>query len=94
VRPYRYASPTILTLTEAQSVAAQILAKVQGTTETFAVEAMGMSALDGGDIVRLTTYDDVGSPATMINHFLQSLSLDLVGGGMSAATQSSVEVAA
>lgn len=93
-RPFRYSSPSLLTLAQAQTVAGQILTKVQGTTETFAVSAMGMSALDGGDIVRLTTYDDAGGPLSMVNHFLQQISLDLLGGDMTANTQSDVEIAA
>lgn len=94
VRPYRYTSPTILTSTAAQAVAGQILTKIQGTTETFAVSAMGMSALEGGDIVRVATFDDLGNPVTLVNHYLQQLALDLVAGDMTASTQSSVEVAA
>jgi hypothetical protein len=94
VRPFKFPSPSIVSLAEAQNVAAQLLTKVQGTTETLAVSAMGMAALEGGDVVRVSTYDDLGSPAAVVNHFLQSLSLDLVAGDMTANTRSDAEVSA
>lgn len=94
VRPYRYQSPTLLTAAQAMTVAQQLLTKVQGTTETFAVEAMGMAALEGGDVVRITAFDDQGNATAIVNHFMQQLALDLVAGSMSGNTQSSSEVAA
>jgi hypothetical protein len=94
VRPYRYQSPSILTQAEAQTVAGQILTKIQGTVETFAVAAMGMAALEGGDIVRVMTLDDTGTATNIVNHFLQQMTLDLDTGEMSANTQSSTELAA
>lgn len=94
VRPFRYQSPTLLTSAQALTVASQLLTKIQGTTETFAVSAMGMAALEGGDIVRVSTFTDTGQATTIVNHFLQQLSLDLIAGDMTANTQSSVEVAA
>jgi hypothetical protein len=94
VRPFRYAAPTILTETAAQTVAGQLLTKVQGTTETFSLSAMACAALESGDIVRVMTYDDRGQPETLVNHFLEQISLDLAAGDMTASTRSNVEVAA
>lgn len=92
VRPYPYASPTALTVAQAQTVAAQILSKIQGTTETLTLSAMGMAALEAGDVVRVLTPADNGD--VIVNHLLQQFALDLAAGDMTASTQDSTELAA
>lgn len=91
VRPYPYSSPTALTLAQAQTVAGQILAKIQGTTESLSLNAMGMAALEAGDVVRILLPADTGD--LIVNHLLQQFSLDLAAGDMTAATVSNLEPA-
>jgi hypothetical protein len=92
VRPYVTTSPTALTAAQAQTVAGQILAKIQGTTETLSITAMGMAALEGGDVVRILTPSDSGDQ--IATQFLQTLSIDLAAGDMTATTQDQIELAA
>lgn len=92
VRPYRFQSPTALTSAEALSVAEQLLLKVQGTTETLALGALCNPALDGGDVVEIQFPADSG-PST-VHHFIDSISIDLASGSMSANTRSDQELAA
>lgn len=92
VRPYAYSSPTALTTAQAQTVAGQILTKIQGTTETLSITAMGMAALEGGDVVRILAPSDTGD--LILTQFLQTLSIDLGTSEMSATTQDSTELAA
>lgn len=92
VRPYPYASPTVLTTAAAQAVAAQVLNRIQGTTETLDLAALAMPALEGGDIVRILTPADDGD--VVVNHFLQQLTVDLAAGDMTANTRSDTELAA
>lgn len=91
-RPYRYASPTLLTEDDAANVAAQLLAKVTGTTETLSLDALAHPGLEPGDIVRALTPLDGG--ADIVNHFLEQCSWDLATGAMSASTRNNVEVTA
>lgn len=92
IRPYNYASPTALTIAQAQTVAAQVLNRIIGTTETIDLTALAMPALEGGDVVRLLTPSDAGD--TIVSHFLQQLSVDFASGDMSANTRSNTELAA
>jgi hypothetical protein len=92
IRPYPYQSPTALTLEQAQAVAAQVLRKITGTTETLDLSAMAMPALEGGDVVRVLTPADSGD--TIVSHFLQQHTVDLGTGDMSANTRSDTELAA
>lgn len=91
-RPYFYQSPTALTLAQAQAVAAQVLTRIVGTTETLSLTALAMPALEGGDVVRLQISADTGD--LIVNHFLQQVTTDLATGDMSANTRSSTEFAA
>lgn len=90
IRPYPYASPTALTLAQAQTIAAQVLNRITGTTETLDLSALAMPALDGGDVVRI----EDGSGSSIVNHFAQQLTIDLGSGEMSANTRSDAELAA
>jgi hypothetical protein len=92
VRPYRFSSPTALTEDEAIAGAEQLLVKVQGTTETLALGALCNPALDGGDVVEVQAPADSG--AASVRHFIDSLSIDVVSGSMSANTRSDQELAA
>jgi hypothetical protein len=92
VRPYPYQSPTALTLAQAQSIAAQVLNRITGTTETLDLSALAMPALEGGDIVRVLTPADSGD--TIVTHFLQQITVNFATGEMSANTRSNTELAA
>lgn len=92
VRPYPYSSPTALTLDQAYVVAAQVLNRITGTTETLDLSALAMPALEGGDVVRILTPADTGE--TIVNHFAQQLTVDLGSGEMTANTRSDTELAA
>lgn len=91
VRPYPFQSPTALTLAQAQTVAAQLLTRITGTTETLALTALAYPALDGGDVVRLQVPSDTGD--LIVNHFLQQVTIDLASGDMTANTRSNTEFA-
>jgi hypothetical protein len=92
VRPYPYASPTALTIEQARSVAARVLNRIIGTTETLDLSALAMPALEGGDVVRLQIPADSGD--LLVNHFLQQFTIDLASGEMAANTRSNTELAA
>jgi hypothetical protein len=92
IRPYTYQSPTALTTAQAQTIAGQILTKIQGTTETLSLTAMGMAALEGGDVVQILTPSDTGD--AIVSNFVQTLSIDLAAGDMTATTMNSTEFAA
>jgi hypothetical protein len=92
IRPYPYSAPTVLTLAAAQSVAAQILNRITGTTETLALTALAFPALEAGDVVRLQIPSDSGD--LIVNHFLQQVTIDLTSGDMTANTRSNTELAA
>ena len=90
VAPFRYSAPTLLTEAAAIDVATQLLTKVQGSTETLSLGAMANPALEEGDIVRVLTPIDGGN--TIVNHFLDSYSIDLVSSSMSCGTRASQEL--
>lgn len=91
-RPYRYNAPTLLTEADATTVAAQILGKVTGTTETLALDALSHPGLEPGDVVRIQTPLDGGSD--IVNNFLEQCSIDFATGAMTANTRNSTEVTA
>jgi hypothetical protein len=92
VRPYRYSAPTLLTQDDAFEVAAQILAKVTGTTETLSIDALARPGLEPGDVVRAQTPLDGGSD--IVNHFLEQVTTDFASGAMTANTRNDTELAA
>lgn len=89
VRPYTWGSPTILTLAQAQAVAGQLLAKVQGSTESLSLGAVSNPALEAGDVIRATNPLDVG--VAIVQQLIDSFSIDLATGAMTAATRSGQE---
>lgn len=91
VAPYVWTAPTVLTTAEANKVAAQLLTKVQGTTETLSIDAVANPALEGGDVIRALS--PVPGSATL-THFIDGFTLDLTSGGMTVSTRSNTEVPA
>lgn len=86
--PYRVASPTILTSADAYNVAVNRLDKVLGTTETLRLGTISNPALEGGDVIRVTTPPLNNEPADTFQHFCDGLSLDLDTGAMRLDTRS------
>ncbi|WP_213816220.1 hypothetical protein [Glaciihabitans sp. dw_435] len=91
VIPYTWASPTIATGPEALAAAFRLLDRVLGTTETLSIGAVANPALDGGDVIRAITPKINTQPAVIFQHFIDSLSFDLLTGDMTAATRSQEE---
>lgn len=92
-RPYPpWQSPTILTLAQAQTVAAQLLTKLQGSTETLSLGAVWNPALEVGDVVRVTVPTDTGTAISQ--HLIDSLTVDLGTQAMTLTTRSAQEVLA
>lgn len=89
VRPYTWASPTIMTLAQAQAVAATLLNKVQGSTETLALGAISNPALDAGDVIRAVNPTTNGNE--IITHLIDSLSVDILAGDMTIGTRAASE---
>lgn len=90
VVPYIWNSPTILTAASALNAGDTILARVLGTTETLDFGMVSNPALEAGDPVRIITPALGMEDASIFRHFLDSFSLDLVTGGMTANTRSQV----
>lgn len=88
VVPYFWASPTITDAFTALSIARRILDRVLGSTETISLGAVSNAALEGGDVIRVTTPAVNDQPADIFQHFIDGLRLDLVTGGMSLSTRS------
>lgn len=89
VRPYTWASPTILTVAQAQTVAGQLLTKVQGSTESLALGAVSNPALEAGDVIRATNPLDAGT--AIVQQLIDSFTIDLATGAMTLATRSGQE---
>lgn len=87
-RPYFYASPSIATAEHALAVATQMLDRVLGNTQTVQFSAVSNPALEEGDVVRAVVPSLNGEPAAIYQHFIDSFSLDLVSGDMTAETRS------
>jgi Putative phage tail protein len=88
-RPYVWQSPTIMSAAEAQSIAAKILTKLQGSTDSLSLGAVSNPALEPGDVIRATNPTDDGTE--IIQHLIESLSLDIASGSMTLQTRSSAE---
>lgn len=88
VVPYRVASPTATTAAVAGRIAATTLDRVIGTTETLALSSIVNPALEPGDVVRVVTPSINEEPADIVQHYIDSFSMDLVGGSMTLSTRS------
>lgn len=88
VVPYRVASPTAQTAGDALTIALNTLDRVVGSTESLSLGLVANPALDAGDVVRVVTPQVDEEPADIIQHVIDSLSMDLVTGGMSLSTRS------
>jgi hypothetical protein len=87
VVPYFWDAPSLITVEGAQAAAAKILAGVQGTTETLTVAAVANPALDAGDVIRIDNPLPSGGTEPVV-HIIDSLTVDLITGGMSVRTRS------
>lgn len=88
VVPYFYASPTIQTSDQALAVAVKMLDRVLGTTESLNLDAISNPALEGSDVILVGTPAINTERARSFRHFIDTASLDLIGGGMTLATRS------
>ena len=88
VVPYFWDSPTALTAAAAMNAAQKILARVLGTTESLSLEAISNPALDVNDVIRVTTPQINTQVALSFQHYIDSLSIDVVSGAMTLATRS------
>lgn len=81
-------SGTAKTAAEAFSIAQSTLDSVIGNPETLSLDAVSNPALEAGDAIRVITPQLNEEPAQIFQHFLDSFSIDLVTGDMSASTRS------
>jgi len=88
IRPYFYASPSIATASEAAIVASRLLDRALGNTQTLQFATVSNPALEEGDVIRVVIPSVNGEPAAIVQHFIDSFSLDLVSGEMQASTRS------
>lgn len=86
--PYFWASPTINSADAALTAAYRILDRVLGNTESLSLEAMSNPALEGGDVIRITTPALPDREATAFQHYIDSYVLNLVSGSMDMETRS------
>jgi len=90
VVPHFFSSPTITTADAALSVATRMLDRFQGSTEALDLGLVSNPALDVGDVVRVITPQINEQPALTFQHFIDTLTLDLVTGSMNLTTRSQV----
>lgn len=91
VVPYFFGSPTILTAAGALSAANTILQRVQGTTETLSINALG-APLEVGDTVTVAHQATPSDPGFGAVHILDEWTYDLATGLMTASTRSNTLV--
>lgn len=92
--PYFLASPTISSATAALRVAQQLLGKVTGTPETLQTDMIGNPALDEGDVIEILIpgNDLDGTAATLWRYYVDTITWDLVSGGMTVKARNEGEV--
>jgi hypothetical protein len=88
VAPYFWPSPTAGSAAAALRAADAILFRVLGSTETLALGLLSNPALDANDLIRVVVPAVNNEPADIIQHFLDSFTIDLASGAMTAATRS------
>lgn len=88
VVPYFWPSPTAASAPAALRAAQAILFRVMGSTETLSLGMLSNPALEANDVIRVIVPEVNNEPADIVQHFLDSFSLDLVSGSMTAATRS------
>lgn len=89
-RTYLHVSPTVTTAAEALVVAAQLLDRFEGLTETLSLTSIANPALEANDSIRVVTPQINAVPAAIFQHFIDSFSLSLTSGDMTMATRSQV----
>lgn len=87
VVPYELASPTALTAAAAYNAGVVRLNRILGLSESLSLSMISNPALEGGDPIRFVIPALGNAPADIFGHILDSFSLDLVTGSMSAATR-------
>jgi hypothetical protein len=87
VVPYFYSSPTIVDENAAWSAANTILQRVQGTTETLTISALG-APLEVGDVVTVTHQSTPSNPGFSAVHIVDGFDYDLASGLMNVKTRS------
>jgi hypothetical protein len=92
--PYFLASPTISSATAALRVAQQLLGRVTGTPETLQTDMIGNPALDEGDVIEILIpgNDLDGTAATLWRYYVDTITWDLVSGGMTVKARNEGEV--
>lgn len=90
--PFFIASPTIRTANDALMVAQRRLDYVTGTTETLQADAVGNPALDEGDVIQILIPDSQGGTATMWDYYVDTITWDLVTGGMTVKARNQGKV--
>lgn len=92
--PYFLASPTISSATAALRVAQQLLGRVTGTPETLQTDMIGNPALDEGDVIEILIpgNDLDGTATTLWRYYVDTITWDLVSGGMTVKARNEGEV--
>jgi hypothetical protein len=88
VVPYYYKSPTATTAAEAVLAGQRLLERVTGLQETLSLDSISNPALDVNDVVQIITPRTGVDVPEILNHFIDSLDLDLVSGSMRLSTRS------
>lgn len=87
VVPYVWASPTAGSATAALQAAQSILYRLLGSTDSIKFGTLSNPALEALDVVRVSAPAIGREPADVSSHFLDSFTLNLHTGSMSAATR-------
>lgn len=87
--PYFWSSPTIPDPGSASKSANAILSRILGVTETVSTEAISNPALEPGDIITLLKGGRQPGQSFTASHIIDTMSVDLVTGGMTLNTRSS-----
>ena len=88
VVPYFYSSPTLLDEAAVVNAGDTILQRIQGTTETLSIGALGVP-LEVGDVVTVIHPATDTDPGFNAVHIIDSWDYDLVTGAMTCKTRSS-----
>lgn len=87
---YEWASPTADSAGAAFSAAQSILYRLLGSTESLELGTLSNPALEGLDVIRITSPRLNSEPADTFSHFVDGFNLNLATGGMTIATRKQV----
>ncbi len=90
IATFEWTARTAGTASQALHIARQLLGRVLGTTETLSLGAVSNPASDVSDVIRVITPTIGRDEGTIIQHLLDTFTLDLTSGSVQAGTRSEV----